>query len=124
MIITLWCARGVKSLLESEGVFGSVGGKAGNGQDLVRIRKRRLAKPESSVLALGCLLMKRLIAGPGIKRVCPNAENHLPDAAHDEDQYVIEALRAGIRGYFLKNQAGLLTWFMPFSRFCRGQEYL
>jgi len=40
----------------------------------------------------------------GIEASMSEDKMHSSDA-HDEDQYVVEALRAGIQGYILKNQA-------------------
>jgi len=42
---------------------------------------------------------------------------------HDEDQYVTEALRAGVRGYVLKNQAAT-DLIHAIQQVCRGEIYL
>jgi two-component system response regulator NreC len=110
--------QGVKSLLEREGFL--VVGEAGDGQDLVRIAKELL--PDVVVLDIGMPLMNGLIAARELKRVCPNAKTILL-TRHDEDQYVIEALRAGIRGYILKNQAAT-DLVHALQQVCRGQVYL
>jgi two-component system response regulator NreC len=110
--------QGVKSLLEREGFL--VVGEAGDGQDLVRIAKE--LQPDVVVLDIGMPLMNGLIATRELKRVCPNAKTILL-TRHDEDQYVIEALRAGIRGYILKNQAAT-DLVHALQQVCRGQVYL
>ena len=110
--------QGVKSLLEREGYL--VVGEAGDGQDLVRIAKE--LQPDVVVLDIGMPLMNGLIAARELKRVCPNAKTILL-TRHDEDQYVIEALRAGIRGYILKNQAAT-DLVHALQQVCRGQVYL
>ena len=110
--------QGVKSLLEREGFL--VVGEAGDGQDLVRIAKE--LQPDVVVLDIGMPLMNGLIAARELKRVCPSAKTILL-TRHDEDQYVIEALRAGIRGYILKNQAAT-DLVHALQQVCRGQVYL
>jgi two-component system, NarL family, response regulator NreC len=110
--------QGVKSLLEREGFL--VVGEAGDGQDLVRLAKELL--PDVAVMDIGMPLMNGLIAARELKRVCPNAKTILL-TRHDEDQYVIEALRAGIRGYILKNQAAT-DLVHAIQQVCRGQVYL
>jgi DNA-binding NarL/FixJ family response regulator len=110
--------QGVKSLLEREGFL--VVGEAGDGQDLIRIAKE--LQPDVVVLDIGMPLMNGLIAARELKRVCPSAKTILL-TRHDEDQYVIEALRAGIRGYILKNQAAT-DLVHALQQVCRGQVYL
>jgi two-component system response regulator NreC len=110
--------QGVKSLLEREGFL--VVGEAGDGQDLIRLAKE--LQPDVVVLDIGMPLMNGLIAARELKRVCPNAKTILL-TRHDEDQYVIEALRAGIRGYILKNQAAT-DLVHALQQVCRGQVYL
>jgi two-component system response regulator NreC len=110
--------QGVKSLLEREGFL--VVGEAGDGQDLVRIAKE--LQPDVVVLDIGMPLMNGLIAARELKRACPNTKTILL-TRHDEDQYVIEALRAGIRGYILKNQAAT-DLVHALQQVCRGQVYL
>jgi two-component system response regulator NreC len=110
--------QGVKSLLEREGFL--VVGEAGDGQDLVRIAKE--LQPDVVVLDIGMPLMNGLIAARELKRVCPTAKTILL-TRHDEDQYVIEALRAGIRGYILKNQAAN-DLVHALQQVSRGQVYL
>jgi two-component system response regulator NreC len=110
--------QGVKSLLEREGFL--VVGEAGDGQDLIRLAKE--LQPDVVVLDIGMPLMNGLIAARELKRVCPTAKAILL-TRHDEDQYVIEALRAGIRGYILKNQAAT-DLVHALQQVCRGQVYL
>jgi two-component system response regulator NreC len=110
--------QGVKSLLEREGFL--VVGEAGDGQDLIRLAKE--LQPDVVVLDIGMPLMNGLIAARELKRVCPSAKTILL-TRHDEDQYVIEALRAGIRGYILKNQAAT-DLVHALQQVCRGQVYL
>jgi DNA-binding NarL/FixJ family response regulator len=110
--------QGVKSLLEREGF--QVVGEAGDGQELVRIGEE--LQPEVAVVDIGMPLMNGLIAARELKRVSPKTKTVLL-TRHDEDQYVIEALRAGIRGYVLKNQAAT-DLVQAIQQVCRGQVYL
>lgn len=110
--------QGIKSLLEREGF--QIAGEAGDGQELVRIAEE--LQPDVAVLDIGMPLMNGLVAARELKRVCPKTKSVLL-TRHDEDQYVIEALRAGIRGYVLKNQAST-DLVHAIQLVCRGQVYL
>jgi DNA-binding NarL/FixJ family response regulator len=110
--------QGIKSLLEREGL--QVVGEAGDGQELVRIATELQA--DVAVLDIGMPLMNGLVAARELKRACPKTKTILL-TRHDEDQYVIEALRAGIRGYVLKNQAAT-DLVLAIQQVGRGQVYL
>ena len=110
--------QGIKSLLEREGF--QVAGEAGDGQELVRIATE--LQPDVAVLDIGMPLMNGLVAARELKRACPKTRTILL-TRHDEDQYVIEALRAGIRGYVLKNQAAN-DLVLAIQQVSRGQVYL
>jgi len=110
--------QGIKSLLEREGF--QVAGEAGDGQELVRIATE--LQPDVAVMDIGMPLMNGLVAARELKRACPKTKTVLL-TRHDEDQYVIEALRAGIRGYVLKNQAAT-DLVLAIQQVSRGQVYL
>lgn len=110
--------QGIKSLLEREGF--QIAGEAADGQELVRIAGE--LQPDVAVLDIGMPVMNGLIAAHELKRVCPKTRTVLL-TRHDEDQYVTEALRAGIRGYVLKNQAAT-DLVHAIQQVCRGQVYL
>jgi two-component system response regulator NreC len=110
--------QGIKSLLEREGF--QVAGEAGDGQELVRIATE--LQPDIAVLDIGMPLMNGLVAARELKHACPKTKTILL-TRHDEDQYVIEALRAGIRGYVLKNQAAT-DLVLAIQQVGRGQVYL
>jgi two-component system, NarL family, response regulator NreC len=110
--------QGIKSLLEREGF--QVAGEAGDGQELVRIATE--LQPDVAVLDIGMPLMNGLVAARELKRASPKTKTILL-TRHDEDQYVIEALRAGIRGYVLKNQAAT-DLVLAIQQVSRGQVYL
>jgi DNA-binding NarL/FixJ family response regulator len=110
--------QGVKSLLERESF--EVVGEAADGQEAVRIAGE--LQPDVAVFDIGMPVMNGLIAARELKRVCPKTKAVLL-TRHDEDQYVVEALRAGIRGYVLKNQAAT-DLIHAIHQVCRGQVYL
>ncbi len=110
--------QGIKSLLEREGF--QIAGEAGDGQELIRIAKE--LQPEVAVLDIGMPILNGLVAAQELKRVCPETKSVLL-TRHDEDPYVVEALRAGVRGYVLKNQAGA-DLVRAIQLVCRGQVYL
>ena len=110
--------QGVKSLLERDGF--QVVAEAENGQDLLRVAKE--SQPDVAVLDIGMPLMNGLTAAQELRRVCPKCKTVLL-TRHDEDQYIMEALRAGIRGYVLKNQAST-DLVHAIQQVCKGQVYL
>ena len=110
--------QGVKSLLEREGYV--VAGEAGDGQELIRMTME--LQPDVALLDVGMPVMNGFVAVRELKNVSPKTKPILL-TRHDEDQYVIEALRAGIRGYILKNQAST-DLVHAIQQVCRGQVYL
>ena len=110
--------HGVKSMLEREGF--EVVGEAGDGQELIAAAQQ--LQPDVAILDIGMPIINGLIAARELKRQCPKTKSVLL-TRHDEDQYVIEALRAGIRGYILKNQAAS-DLVQAVQQVCRGQVYL
>jgi len=110
--------QGVKSLLEREGF--QVVGEAGDGQDVVRLAKE--LQPDVCLLDIGMPSMNGLAATRELKRVCPKTKTILL-TRHDDEQYIVEALRAGIRGYILKHQAAT-DLVHAIQQVCKGQIYL
>jgi|SRR5215831_984086 len=92
--------QGLKSLLEREGI--EVTGEASDGQDAIALAER--LAPDVAVIDIGMPVLNGLDAAREIRKVSPKTKPILL-TRHDEDQYVIEALRAGVKGYVLKNQA-------------------
>jgi two-component system response regulator NreC len=93
--------EGLKSLLEVAGF--KVVGEARDGREALKLA--RMLEPEVTVMDIGM---------PGLNGVdaCRELLREVPEmriivlTVHGEDAYVIEALRAGARGYVLKTQAG------------------
>ena len=93
--------EGLRSLLEAAGF--KVVGEARDGREALKLA--RMLEPEVTVMDIGM---------PGLNGVdaCRELLREVPEmriivlTVHGEDAYVIEALRAGARGYVLKTQAG------------------
>lgn len=92
--------QGLKALLENEGF--DVVGEASDGQQAVHLC--RDLKPEAAVLDLSMSVFNGIEASREIGKRSPDTRCVLL-TMFEEDTYVLEALRAGIRGYVLKAQA-------------------
>jgi DNA-binding NarL/FixJ family response regulator len=91
--------QGIEALLEREGF--SVVGKASDGLEAVRLAHQ--FSPDVAVLDLAMPLLNGIAAAREILRNRPEIRPILL-TMYTEDIYVLEALRAGIRGYILKTQ--------------------
>jgi DNA-binding NarL/FixJ family response regulator len=92
--------QGLKALLEGEGF--DIVAEAGDGQAAVRAARERC--PDVAVLDFSMPLLNGRDAAREILRACPRARAILL-TMHAEDQYVLDALQVGVRGYVLKAQA-------------------
>jgi two-component system, NarL family, response regulator NreC len=92
--------QGLRSILEQEAY--TVLGEAGDGREAVRLAQELC--PDVAVLDLAMPLLNGLDAAREIARASPLTKTILL-TMHTEDPYVIEALRAGVKGYLLKTQA-------------------
>jgi two-component system response regulator NreC len=110
--------QGLRSLLEREGI--QVVGEAQDGQELVQLAAKH--SPDVAVIDIGMPLLNGVDAARELKRAAPQTKAILL-TRHDEDQYLIEALRAGAKGYLLKNQAAS-DLVHAIQLVCRGQIYL
>ena len=91
--------QGLKALLEREGV--SVAGEASNGQEAVQLASA--VRPDIAILDIGMPVLNGLDAAREVRKSSERTKPILL-TRHDEDQYVTEALRAGVKGYVLKSQ--------------------
>ena len=110
--------QGLRGLLEREGL--QVVGEAGDGREAIR---RAIAlSPDVAALDLSMPLLNGLDAAREIVRVSPRTRAILL-TMHSEDPYVMEALRAGIKGYVLKTQAAT-DLVQAIQEVSRGRVYL
>lgn len=92
--------QGLKALLDKEGL--DVVGEAADGQQAVKMVREH--KPDVAVLDLSMPLLNGLDAAREILKMSPRTKPMLL-TMHTEDHYVLEALRAGVRGYVMKNHS-------------------
>ncbi|MCI0528901.1 MAG: response regulator transcription factor, partial [Nitrospira sp.] len=92
--------QGLKALLEREGF--QVVAEATDGHEAVRLAKE--LHPDLAILDLTMPLLNGLDAAREILQVSPKIQTILL-TMHTEDHYILDALRAGVRGYVLKSRA-------------------
>ncbi|HEX9427004.1 MAG TPA: response regulator transcription factor, partial [Candidatus Polarisedimenticolia bacterium] len=92
--------QGVRALLEREGM--RVVGEARDGHTAVRMARE--LRPDIAVLDLGMPSLNGIDAAREIMHDLPGTKTILL-TMHEEDQYILEALRIGVHGYVLKRQA-------------------
>jgi DNA-binding NarL/FixJ family response regulator len=110
--------QGLRSILEKESC--TVVGEAGDGREAVRLAQE--LSPDVAVLDLSMPLLNGLDAAREIIKVSPQTKVILL-TMHTEDPYVMEALRAGVRGYLLKTQAAQ-DLVQAIREVSRGSMYL
>jgi two-component system response regulator NreC len=92
--------QGLKSLLQREGY--SVVADCADGYEAVKLAEK--LRPTVAVLDLSMPRLNGLDAAREIRHVSPRTIAILL-TVHREDQYVLTALRAGVKGYVLKMEA-------------------
>src|SRR2546427_6104829 len=110
--------QGLKSLLEREGI--QVVGEASDGQEAIVIATKLM--PDVAIIDISMPILNGLDAARAVRKACPKTKTILL-TRHDEDQYVTEALRAGVKGYVLKHQAAN-DLVHAIHQVCRGGVYL
>ena len=110
--------QGLKVLLERQDF--EVFGEAGDGHEAVRLA--RDLRPDVAVLDFAMPLLNGLDAAREIRHVSPQTRTILL-TMHTEDHYVLEALRAWVRGYVVKTQAAA-DLVQAIRDILRGQIYL
>jgi two-component system response regulator NreC len=110
--------QSLKSLLEREGH--QVVGEGSDGQEAVR--HVNSLHPDIAIMDISMPILNGLHAAREISKVSPKTKTILL-TQHDEDQYISDAIEAGVKGYVLKNQVAsdLLEAIRQVSR---GQVYL
>jgi two-component system response regulator NreC len=110
--------QGLKALLEREGF--QVAGEASDGQEVVRLVNN--VRPDIAIVDISMPILNGIDAARELQKSSPRTKNILL-TRHDEDQYVTEALRAGVKGYVLKSQAAT-DLVHAIQEVCRGRIYL
>jgi DNA-binding NarL/FixJ family response regulator len=91
---------GIVALLRTAGH--EIVGRASDGQTAVRLAET--LNPDIAVLDASMPLLNGIDASRAIQRIRPDTKAIIV-TVHDEDEYVLNAFRAGVRGYVLKKQA-------------------
>ncbi len=110
--------QGLKTLLEQHGF--TVVGEAADGREATQLAQE--LEPDVAVLDLAMPLLNGLDAAREITRASRRTKAILV-TVHTADQYVLEALQAGIRGYVLKSQA-TAQLVQAIQEVMRGGRYL
>lgn len=110
--------QGLKSLLEREGF--QVVAEASDGQDAVN--HARSLQPDIAVLDISMPICNGLEAAREIRTTSAKTKTILL-TQHDEEQYVSEALDAGVKGYVTKSQAST-DLLHAIRQVSRGEVYL
>lgn len=92
--------QGLRSVLEAHGW--TVVAEATDGREAVRLA--RTLNADVAVLDISMPLLNGVDAAREIHRLAPKTKVVLL-TMYEEDEYVLEAMRAGVRGYVLKAQA-------------------
>ncbi len=110
--------QGLRLLLEREGF--QVVGDASDGREAVRQIPE--LRPEAAVLDIAMPLMNGIEAAHELRHSSP-VTKIIVLTRHSDDQYVMAALRAGVRGYVLKDQVGT-DLVQAIRQVCKGESYL
>src|SRR3989442_3817349 len=94
--------EGLTALLEREGF--AIVGQAADGMQAVQLSKE--LHPEVVILDFGMPILNGLDAARAIHEALPTTRLILL-TMHTDEQYVLEGLRSGIRGFVLKTQAAV-----------------
>src|SRR3981081_2397974 len=110
--------QGLKALLEKQGF--QVVCEASDGQEALRSVEK--TQPDVAIVDISMPVLNGVDTARELKKSAPKTKVILL-TQHDEDQYVTESLRAGVRGYVLKSQAGA-DLVHAIQEVCRGSVYL
>lgn len=92
--------QGLRALLERAGV--EVVGEAGDGQEAIRLAAE--LQPDVALLDVAMPILNGVDAAHGIARTCPRTRTVLL-TMYVQSHYVLEGLRAGVRGIVVKSRA-------------------
>jgi DNA-binding NarL/FixJ family response regulator len=91
---------GLKSVLLSEGF--EIAAEAADGREAVDLTRK--LRPDAVVLDVSMPSLNGIDAAREIQSTCPQIKTILL-TMHKQSQFILEALRAGVKGYVLKAQA-------------------
>jgi two-component system response regulator NreC len=110
--------QGLKSLLEREHF--QVLAEASDGQDAVKLVE--MHQPDIAIMDISMPTLNGIDAARGLARSSPKTKTILL-TQHEEEQYIHEALEAGVKGYVLKNQVAN-DLIQAIRQVGRGEFYL
>jgi DNA-binding NarL/FixJ family response regulator len=110
--------QGLKAFLERQGF--QVVCEASDGQEALRSVEK--VQPDVAIIDISMPVLNGVDTARELKKSAPRTKVILL-TQHDEDQYVTEALRAGVKGYVLKRQAAE-DLVHAIQEVCRGSVYL
>lgn len=110
--------QGLRALLEKHGY--QIVAEASDGQEALRSVLE--AHPDVAIVDISMPVLNGVDTARELKKSSPKTKVILL-TQHDEEQYVTESLRAGVKGYVLKSQAGS-DLIHAIQEVCRGSVYL
>jgi DNA-binding NarL/FixJ family response regulator len=110
--------QGLRSLLEREHF--QVLAEASDGQDAVKLVEAH--QPDIAIMDISMPTLNGIDAARGLARSSPKTKTILL-TQHEEEQYIHEALEAGVKGYVLKNQVAS-DLIQAIRQVSRGEFYL
>jgi two-component system response regulator NreC len=110
--------QGLRSLLEKDGF--TVVGEGSDGMEAIRLADK--FRPDIVMLDFSMPRLNGLDAAKEVRRVSPRSKVILL-TVHREEQYVLEAINAGIKGFVLKSEAATAL-AEAIHEVTRGNAYL
>ena len=110
--------QGLRGILERERF--EVVAEAADGREAVRLAKK--TRPDVAILDLAMPLLNGVDAAREIEKVAPGTRTILL-TSYLEEQYVVDALKAGVSGYILKTKAAA-DLVQAIREVSRGATYL
>jgi DNA-binding NarL/FixJ family response regulator len=110
--------QGVRSQLEKDGF--TVVGEGADGLEAIKLAEK--FRPDIAILDFSMPRLNGLDAAKEIRRVSPLSKTILL-TVHQEEEYVLEAINAGIKGYVLKSEAATAI-VEAIQEVTRGNAYL
>src|SRR6476646_633626 len=110
--------QGLKAFLEKQGF--QIVAEVSDGQETLRSAEK--TKPDLAIIDISMPILNGIDTARELKKSSPKTKVILL-TQHDEDQYVTESMRAGVKGYVLKRQAAD-DLVHAIQEVCRGSIYL